>query len=907
MTVARTRPGPGRPTARARRRHLGVAAALAGLVAVALVPGAAPAAAVATGTGAPATGVAPPPGFGEPGIPVRPGSERYVREAYDAILGRTVDEPSLTYWGNRLDGTTSRGTFARHVVLSIESVRDHVEAIYEDFGRAPTTTERDASVAAIRARTTTVEKELVRLLATDEFYEREGGDSPAGFVQALYNSVLDRSPDEAGSAYWLDRLESGATRTEVAQGFVLAGARLGPVVSDAYDRVLARDADPGGRDYWAARIRRGEGILDIDRFLLASGEAWGAGCSILDRTRCLLPFPNDELTLADPTTDTGRRVVLKPSWVPGTAGGAAFDPSEWNRQDGFSPGSAILLHSGGIDPEESGLPGLDDIGSSLDEEAPIVIVDTETGDEWPYWAELDSNAPTDAERALVIRPARNFLDGHTYAVGIGQMRDAEGDEIEAPSGFRVFRDDLPSTSRRVEEERVRAEFAMDQVAAAGLERETLHMAWTFTVASTRNLAERAVHMRDETLGGLAGLTAPDFTVTAEADQGDWTRVTGTFEVPLYLTGTGQPGSRLRLGSDDLPQAQGTMTAPFTCVVPDSARTTPARGGLYGHGLLGTGEQAASGGPREVAREHNMVFCGTDYIGMAEDDVDPGFYIAQIIGDLSKFPQLADRNQQGLLNFQVLGRLMTLPDGFVSHAAFQGTAGAPAIAPGQLYYYGISQGGIMGGALVALSTDIRRGVLGVPAINYSTLLERSVDFDPFFGVLAGSYPSALDRIMLLSVIQMLWDRGEGNGYANHMTTDPLPGTEAHEVLLHVAFGDHQVAMAAADVQARTYGAGTNEPPLVDDRSGDVEPLWGIERIETWPHAGSATIYWDSGPVDGEHGTPPPPYENTPPRAGNDPHGDPRTDPRARDQISEFLKPGGLVVEPCAGDPCVIDFD
>ena len=34
---------------------------------------------------------------------------------------------------------------------------------------------------------------------------------------------------------------------------------------------------------------------------------------------------------------------------------------------------------------------------------------------------------------------------------------------------------------------------------------------------------------------------------------------------------------------------------------------------------------------------------------------------------------------------------------------------------------------IGGALVAVSQDITRGVLGVPGMNYSTLLDRSVDF------------------------------------------------------------------------------------------------------------------------------------------------------------------------------------
>jgi hypothetical protein len=377
-------------------------------------------------------------------------------------------------------------------------------------------------------------------------------------------------------------------------------------------------------------------------------------------------------------------------------------------------------------------------------------------------------------------------------------------------------------------------------------------------------------------------------------------VEGTYEVPLYLTGTGEPGSRLNLGPDDLPERNGTYTAPFVCTVPASAASAPARASLYGHGLLGTGGQANSSYVRSLAAEHNVVLCGTDYSGMSESDVPN---ILEMLGDLSEFPELADRNQQGLLNFMVLGRLLTLPDGLVTHEAFQQAGGDPAVDGSALYYYGLSQGGIMGGALVAVSNDITRGVLGVPAMNYSTLLHRSVDFDPFFAVLANEYTSALDRLLMISVIQMLWDRGEGNGYANHMTGDPLPGTPEHDVLLQPAFGDHQVSQFATDVQARTYGALTNDPPLLEGRVPDVEPLWGIGRIEKWPHPGSAVIYWDSG-------TPTPPYDNVPPRPpeyGEDPHGDPRNDPDARDQISEFLMPDGVVVDVCGGEPCEVDFE
>ena len=55
------------------------------------------------------------------------------------------------------------------------------------------------------------------------------------------------------------------------------------------------------------------------------------------------------------------------------------------------------------------------------------------------------------------------------------------------------------------------------------------------------------------------------------------------------------------------------------------------------------------------------------------------------------------------------------------------------------------------------------------MNYSLLLRRSIDFDAYGAILNVSYPSELERPLILSLIQTLWDRGEANGYAN-----PSPG-------------------------------------------------------------------------------------------------------------------------------------
>jgi hypothetical protein len=238
---------------------------------------------------------------------------------------------------------------------------------------------------------------------------------------------------------------------------------------------------------------------------------------------------------------------------------------------------------------------------------------------------------------------------------------------------------------------------------------------------------------------------------------------------------------------------------------------------------------------------------------------------------------------------------------------------------RLFYDGNSQGGILGGGLAAVAPDFDRAVLGVPGMNYSTLLRRSVDFAPYaegefvdgFPLPVGlydRYPNELERPLILALMQMLWDRGEANGYAHHMTTDPLPNTPPHEVLLHVAFGDHQVSIWTAEVEARTIGAATNPFPLDPGRHPDLDPLFGIPRIGAFPYTGSAIIYFDSGPPSApglEDGVVAPPTTNTPPNPpeyGRDPHSDPRNDPNGRIQKSAFLQIGGQVVDVCGGKPC-----
>jgi hypothetical protein len=639
-----------------------------------------------------------------------------------------------------------------------------------------------------------------------------------------------------------------------------------------------------------------QGVADARPAQEAQVDAHGA-CDLLDPAKCLYPFPNDYFTVRDRSTDTNRRVQLSPDSMPRNAAGVPIDPTEWNRNDGFSPGSPILTVVPGLDLERTDAAPETDIGRSLRASAPIVLLDATSGRRIPYWAEIDQSAPGADQHALVVRPAVNFREGHRVVVALRRLQDSSGKAIDPGDAFRAYRDGTKTSDPTIEERRPHMQDVLKTLDGAGVKRDDLFLAWDFTVASERNLSQRMLRIRDNAFESLDN-KAPAFQVTQvenEVDERVARRVSGTFTVPNYLTGDGGPGNGFDTGQSGLPQRNGDYTAPFTCIIPRAAlkpdgTVARARPAVYGHGLLGSEREVAAGNVRDMANEHNFVFCATKWIGLSEEDIGNA---VSVLGDLSRFPTIADRLQQGILDTLFLGRLMTDAGGFVSNPAFQGQ-GTPVIDTRELFFDGNSQGGIMGGAATAVSKEWTRAVIGVPAMNYSTLLQRSTDWDTYKAIFDPAYPDPTDHLLAIGIVQMLWDRGEANGYAQHLTRDPYPDTPNHQVLIHEAFGDHQVANVATEVEARSLGARVHRPALAAGRSSARHQLWGMEELKA-PYDGSAIVVWDSG-------SPAAPVGNVAPRDGEDPHGDPRASKEAREQKSEFLKRNGRVVDVCGGQPC-----
>jgi hypothetical protein len=629
------------------------------------------------------------------------------------------------------------------------------------------------------------------------------------------------------------------------------------------------------------------------------------GCEILSTKDCLLPFPSDFHTVKDPTSGTERRVNLPTGQLP-NVGGTTLDPTLWNKNDGWSPSTPIIVYVPGLDPDKTALPKEGDVEFSTTRFSATVIVDLTTGQLVPHWAEMDSRATDPNNRALILRPATSLIETHRFAVGLRRMIGTNGAPLPAPITFQAIRDNNSVPNPRVTARQSEFNVVFAQMAAASVPRDGLYLSWYFTVASPETLASRLLAMRDDAFGKLAG-QSPKYKVTDVSTKGlqpGIARVVkGTFDVPNYLEGDGGPGSLMRYSP-----LNGDPTAAVK-----NGEATPV---VYGHGLLGSADEAASSQVQHTAAAINAVYCATDIVGLAEQDIAS---VAAALQDINKFPTLPDRLQQAMLNMLFLGRLLVNENGLGATKEFQTSSGANLLNNSDVYYDGNSEGAIVGGAVTAVAQDWTKAVLGVGGMNYSTLLNRSVDFDRYFEVLRRAYPDPLQQQIIFGVIQMLWDRGETSGYVQHLTDRTYDRTPPKQVLMTVAFGDHQVATITADNMARTLKIPIYQPTLAKG----VEPLIGsplqsnyfynLDPIRKFPLTGSALYYWNAGTLS------PPPGNITPIMSDEykaqcsganadtlvkcqDPHEDPRRQPGVIAQKKAFFKPQGTIINVCKDQPC-----
>jgi len=610
-----------------------------------------------------------------------------------------------------------------------------------------------------------------------------------------------------------------------------------------------------------------------------------------------MPWPSSLFLADDPTTPTGYRLAFGPTTLPANVDGVHVDPAPYARMDGYSVSAPMVVAFPDIDLAP--LPDETQLASTLDDDSPVVLlqVDEDGGlTRVPCWFEADGRAKDPARRSLFIRPARILRPGTRYIAALRGLTHADGSPIAPSAAFAALRDGAtagtPLAGRQARFDEI---FAL--LEAAGVARGELTLAWDFVTASDEALHGDMLAMRDDALAKADAAGIPMTVTSVEEftpEQNDEIafEVTGTFEVPHYMEPStvgadgATPAWRMHRGADGRPAQDGTRLATFRARVPRTALDGTPHGILiHGHGLNGTSEQIHARFYDDIAVNEHVIIAGCDMVGMSEEDVP---VTVNILYDMSYFPALADRLHQGVLEHLLLTRAMRDSFDQIPEIAARGVV----VDDAALYYSGISQGGIFGGTIMALSTDIVRGHLGVPGNTYALLLTRSVDFDPFFVALSIGYRDPTVHGLLLSIVQTLWDRTDPASYLRHISVEPFPGTPAHAVLLASAQGDWQVANVS------------NENALRSDVGIALMANYGrdVPFVEptAYPHAGSGLVSYSFGNPWAPPGAQPPPTDED----LGDPHGKPRKLSWHNEQMFHFFRTGEIL-DVCGGDGCTPD--
>jgi hypothetical protein len=660
----------------------------------------------------------------------------------------------------------------------------------------------------------------------------------------------------------------------------------------------------------------------------------------------MLPYPSDVFLVEDPTRPAGYnplRVAVDASALP-VVKGPPLDPTPYNELDGASPTAQILMHfpGAGVDlalsnasrllpPGSPVSPPYVDTrthdGTSLLATSPSLLIDTQTGERVLHFLEVDARADGNpARQSLIMRPGRALTPGRRYIVAIRDLVEVGGAPIEAEAPFAALRDDRATTIGALESRRAHYEADIfPQLASAGVNREDLILAFDFTVQSEAALTGEVLSMRDDSYTWLGDGNAAFTVASVEEndcdlpDQVVWRVVRGTYEVPLFLTADPEVdinsiGLLNHTDSDGLPDQNGVTNPPYTISLPCSALEedppTP-HPVVLGHGLFGVGDDMVTG----FGDFFDGTYIGgaTNWRGMSTDDLN--WIVYSVIGfgssQLNNFPALPDRLKQGQINTQVLARMMK-HGLFNTHACFQvrdplpadcTTAGPDPLAEGvfpgsptenvEMFYFGVSLGGIMGTWFAALTSDVERFNVDVPAINFSILLQRSTqfsNFDPLLNLIGLGDP--MDKILGLGLIHELWVKGEPSGYVKSLASEVA--SDDKKLLITVAWLDKQVSNQATEIMARSLG--------VSNLIGSVQ-----EDLQEIPDAAgplsSALVIYDTGSFDifdPAHDPYIPPLANLIPSPKCDPHGGPRISiPASIDQVTAFLQPGGQILNYCTG--------
>lgn len=614
-------------------------------------------------------------------------------------------------------------------------------------------------------------------------------------------------------------------------------------------------------------------------------------CNPLGGEGCLLPWPSATYLKTDSTSVTTFRVDLPVNAMPKNEDGEIVQPDGFNRYDGFSlSGPMLVAFPSGVSP--AGLPSFKNIDESMLPSAPIALIDIDRGERTPFMAEIDQNTPDVAKRDLIIRPLARLKPGTRYVVAIKKgVKAADGGELPSPPAFEALRDGKDFSHPRFADIKKRWPAIFDKLAALGIERGELVLAWDFVTASDEFMRSDLTTMREKALPAI-GANGANLSFTVKMTQPNlpttYKRYLGTYQSPDFLTAGETDPSILRRGADGLPENQGLRDAQFAAIIPNcvttGAQPLPRPTVIFGHGLFGSAKEYLDDDfVGKLAEDHCLVIIAGDFIGLTSRQLQ----LAPLaVNDMNRGRQISEKLAQSIVDFISLENVTRGKMATAAEFKFNGQA---VIDPQRTYYIGGSLGGIMGNTLMAYDPNFKKGVLAVPGGIWSMLFERSAAWFALLGAAQGSYKDPAVYQLVVAALGWAMEPYDPITTAAHVIKDPLFGQPAKDILMWYTVGDCLVTNISTEVIAREMGIKLLGPA--------VKEPWHLPPTPG-PLTSGITIY-------NAHPTPLPPDTNQPPSEDNGTHSGINKKPPALRQVEKFLFENQVVDECKVNDqpvPC-----
>lgn len=617
------------------------------------------------------------------------------------------------------------------------------------------------------------------------------------------------------------------------------------------------------------------------------------GCQpLLGGYDCQLPYPSDFFRQADPAAPFGYRLVASGAGKLLNSDGSDGDVSAMLPFDGSSRIPTIL----GLLPSEvtaEGLPALlDNEDKSTSIESATLLLDTKTGKLVPHFTDLDGRTKDPTRQAIVLHPLVSLSPSTRYVVAIQNVKRPDGSPAPAAEGFRRLRDGVTGDPELLSHASRWEADVMSPLEELGVSRASLQLAWDFTTTTGELAMTDMLRVRQLTLAWLESNT-PEIVVESVKDHESgevWREIKGRVKGPLFLVAQ-DPGNPLFRDDSGQVVENGVASFPFTVQVPFSIRNSdePGHALAYAHGFFGSRAEAEGTSARKIAERVEAVVFGIDWWGMSKDDV--GTVIGMIANDPANTGAFTDRVHQAMVNWMTMTAAIrevfpTLPE--LQRPAGHPDEGKPFYDDSEVFFFGASQGHILGGTLAALDPNLSRIVLNVGGAGLSHMMARSRPFAPFMGFIAMSFKDMLDQQKFAASLQVPLDRIDPATYAPLVLSSPLPGSHPERrVLMQVGLGDVQVPNLASFLHARLLGIGQLEE--------STHPIFDVPQVSA-PQSSAVSVF-DFG-VDLEEV-----YVRAAP-AGKDNvvHEALRVAEPALEQMKRFFDDGSII-HPCEG-PCVL---